>query len=242
MENQKQRPQKNLIFQHSKFQLLTVYDLRLLLLGSCVTIFATLALFWLPTRLIQEANPEWRFISWALGVEVVGLTLCAIYLGKGRGWLGRLAFPICYFLVAVPWPTLIEAPVIQSLTRINSEIVVELLGWVGIPAIQHGNLIEVSTGTVGIDEACSGIRSFQTTLMLSLFFGDYYRLRRLQRWLLLPIGFMLAMALNVGRMSLLTIIAAKKGVAAISDYHDPAGITITVILLRGVMAAGRTLE
>ena len=37
------------------------------------------------------------------------------------------------------------------------------------------------------------------------------------------------MACNVGRMSLLTLIAAKKGTAAISQYHDPAGISITVI-------------
>ena len=53
---------------------------------------------------------------------------------------------------------------------------VEVLGWTGIPAIQHGNLIEVGTGTVGVSEACSGIRSFQTSLMISLFFGEFYRM------------------------------------------------------------------
>ena len=183
---------------------------------------------------LQESNPEWRLVSWALAVEVVGLTLCAISLEKGRGWMRQVAFPICFFLVAVPWPTPVEATVIQSLTRLNSAVVIEVLGWFGIPAIQHGNLIEVVTGTVGIDEACSGIRSLQSTLMVSLFLGEFYRMSGWRRWGLLPVGFILAMALNVCRMSFLTIVAAKKGVAAIAQYHDPAGVTIALACTVGL--------
>jgi exosortase len=201
---------------------------------SVVLLFALLAFLYLPTRLIEEATPEWRLIQWSLGFEAIGLTLCAIFLGSGRGWLRQVAFPICFFFVAIPWPTIIEAPVIQSLTRINSAITVELLGWTGIPAIQHGNLIEVSTGTVGVSEACSGIRSFQTSLMVSLFFGEFYRMKMARRLLLVSAGFVLAMAFNVCRMSFLTMIAAKKGIAAIAQYHDPAGIMITVVCTAGL--------
>ncbi len=193
-----------------------------------------LAFLYLPTRLIEESTPEWRPIQWALGIEAIGLTLCAIYLGAGRGWLRQLAFPICFFFVAIPWPTLIEQPVIQSLTRLNSGVVVEFLGWIGIPAIQHGNLIEVSTGTVGVNEACSGIRSFQTSLMISLFFGEFYSMGLWRRLLLVPAGFLLAMAFNVCRVSFLTVVAAKKGVAAIAEYHDPAGIMITLVCTAGL--------
>lgn len=193
---------------------------------SVVLLFAFLAFLYLPIRLIEAAVPEWRPIEWSLGFEAVGLTLCAIYLGKGRGWLWTLAFPICFFFVAIPWPTPVEGPIIQGLTRASAAIVIELLGWVGVPALQHGNVIEVSTGMVGIDEACSGIRSFQSSLMISLFFGEFYRLSHLRRWLLIPIGFVFSVAFNVCRMSLLTLVAAKRSVAAISQYHDPAGITI----------------
>ena len=201
-----------------------------------VALFATLAFLYLPTRLIEAATPEWRPVQWALGIEAVGLTLCAVSLGKGRGWLRQVAFPLCFFFVAIPWPTAIEQPVIQSLTRINSGIVVEVLGWFGIPAMQHGNLIEVSTGTVGVDEACSGIRSFQTSLMVSLFFGEFYMMSLWRRLLLIPAGFVLAMAFNVCRMTFLTVVAAKKGVAAIAQYHDPAGLMITLVCTAGLWA------
>jgi exosortase len=196
---------------------------------SIILLFALLAFLYLPTRLIEAATPEWRPIQWALGVEAVGLTLCAIYFAKGRNWLKQLAFPICFFLVAIPWPTLIEIPIIQTLTRASANIVVELLGWLDVPAMAHGNVIEVGTGWVGIDEACSGIRSFQSSLMISIFFGEFYGLSRFRRLLLIPLGFIFSMGFNVCRMSLLTFIAAKKGVAAIAEYHDPAGITITIL-------------
>ncbi|HUD46574.1 MAG TPA: exosortase/archaeosortase family protein [Candidatus Baltobacteraceae bacterium] len=201
---------------------------------SEVVWFALLAFLWLPTRLVEEANPEWRLISWALAIDVVALTLLSIRFTLGSAWARWLAFPICFVLVAVPWPTPIEGPLIQSLTRMNSAIVVELLGWAGIPAVQHGNLIEVATGTIGVSEACSGIRSFQTSLMISLFFGEFYRMGLWRRLLLIPAGFIMAMAFNVCRMTFLTLIAAEKGVDAIDKYHDTTGITITLVCTAGL--------
>ncbi len=195
---------------------------------------ALIALLYLPTRLIEAATPEWTAIQWSLGIEAVALTLCAIYLTCGEAKCWQLAFPVCFFFVAIPWPTFIENRVIQSLTRVNSAMAIELLDWFNVPAMQHGNLIEVTTGTVGVDEACSGIRSFQTTLMISLFFGEFYRMNLARRLWLLPAGFVLAMSFNVIRMSILTWIAAKHGIAAISKYHDPTGVTIAVLCTAGL--------
>jgi exosortase/archaeosortase family protein len=130
--------------------------------------------------------------------------------------------------VAVPWPSGLENLLVQSLTRSNVAATVELLGLFDIPALQHGNAIEVSTGVVGIDEACSGIRSLQATLMISLFLGELYRLTVLRRVWLLVLGFVLAFAFNMGRTLLLTGIASARGVGAVASWHDPAGVTILV--------------
>lgn len=125
-------------------------------------------------------------VSWALAGQVIGFRL----LGGGALGPTRLAqcvFPVCLFLVAVPWPYGIEHPVIQGLTRMDTALTIEILGWIGIPAMQHGNVIELTTGSVGIDKACSGIRSLQATLMLSLFFGEFTADQRLTQ-LLPPAG------------------------------------------------------
>lgn len=184
------------------------------------------AFLYLPTRLVEAATPEWRPIEWLLGFEAIGLTLFMIYIMKGKSCLRQLAFPICFFFVAIPWPSLLETPIIQNLSRLNAAMVVEVMGILGVPAMQHGNVIEVSTGTVGINDACSGIRSFQSSLMVSLFLGEFYLMSWRRRILLVPVGCALAMFFNLCRASLLTMIAAKKGIEAISTYHDEAGFTI----------------
>lgn len=200
------------------------------------------ALLWLPTRLVQMANPEWRLASWALALEVVGLTLLCVHLAAGRDRLQQVLFPVCFFLVAVPWPSLFETPLIQGLTRANARLAVEGLGWVGVPAVAHGNVIEVASGVVGIDEACSGIRSFQSTLMISLFLGELCRLAILRRVLFCLAGFALAVLFNAVRTFFLVWIAAREGLAAIQNWHDPAGLSIMLACLVSLWGAGEWLK
>jgi len=241
-----------------------------------------LAFLYLPTRLIQEANPEWRLVSWALALEVIGITLLLLRSTEDGGWgteggggkaetlkaemlksegrrtegggrgtegggrktedggrgteggarftlhASRFTFPLLFFLVAVPWPTFIEGPLVQGLMRANVGVTTELLGALGVPAAPHGNVIEVATGMVGVDDACSGIRSFQATLMISLFFGELYGLTAMRRVLCVLADFSLSFLFNVARTTLLTWVAAHKGTAAIASWHDPAGVTILV--------------
>ena len=111
------------------------------------------ALLYAPTRLIQMANPDWRLVSWALALEVSGLTLLMLRLGVSTlpGFhVSALAFPIGYFLVAVPWPTMVEVPLVQALTRANAGVTVAVVSLLGVPAMQHGNVIEIANGLVGI--------------------------------------------------------------------------------------------
>jgi exosortase len=204
-------------------------------------LFVFLAFLYLPVRLIQAANPEWSLVSWGLALVVIGLTLWFLYfntptLQRFNLSFRDLLFPIGFFLVAVPWPTVLEDPLIQWLTRVDTRATVELVGWFGIPALPHGNVIEVATGMVGISDACSGIRSFQATLMISLFLGELYRLSGIRRAVLCLGGFAMSFLFNLVRMSLLVWVAASHGIAAIANWHDPAGVTILVACFCGLWA------
>ena len=195
-------------------------------------LLAASALLYLPTRFLHEANPIWRLTSLLWAGEVIVITLCFLRLAASARQLpwrfSDFIFPVGFFLVAVPWPSGLENFLIQLLTRWNVSATVELLGWFNIPALAHGNVIEVSRGSVGVDEACSGIRSLQATLMIALFFGDLFRLRWGRRLACVLAGFFLAFLFNVGRTTLLSFVAAKSGAAAVAAWHDPASITILV--------------
>ena len=45
-------------------------------------------------RMVQEANPEWRFVSWALAGIVMGLTLVTVRRVFGSRAVRRFAFPV----------------------------------------------------------------------------------------------------------------------------------------------------
>jgi exosortase len=193
------------------------------------------------TRWIEEANPDWRLVSWALALEVIALSLIGIYFIGGAPRVKHFAFPLLFFLVAVPWPTAIEQAAIQTLTRGIVAATVELLNAFGFPALPHGNVIETATGFVDVDEACSGIRSLQAVLMLALFFGELRRFTVKKRVGLCGIAFALACFFNLGRTVVLSLVAAKQGSAAVQRWHDPAGIIILVSCFVGVWAAAAWL-
>lgn len=182
----------------------------------------------LPLRVIYEINPDWPLISWAFTFLLVGFTLYPFWLAGGRPWVRHFAFPVALILLAVVWPWRIENALTQDLMRVVAGLTVELLGWLGVPAVQQGNLIELSVGMVGVSEACSGIRSFQSSVMAGFLMGELYRLRLLPRAGLVLSGIALAFIFNVIRTLLLTWEVSKNGLASLKKWHDPAGMTIAV--------------
>jgi len=131
-------------------------------------------------------------VSWALALEVTGLTLLLLRMCVGANSARLSPSRSSSFLVAVPWPTVVESPLVRALTSIQHGNDRGIARWVGIPASSAPMSSKIATGVVGIDEACSGIRSLQATLMLSLFFGQLYRLPLVRRPTLLLTGFVLA--------------------------------------------------
>ncbi len=185
----------------------------------------------LPARLIAVANPDWRLLSWTMSLAAVAITLCALHLAGGAPWSRHFAFPVLFFLVAVPWPVQLEQLVVQSLMQADTAITIQILNLIGTLAVQHGNVIELSTGQVGIDDACTGVRSLQATFMVALFLGEFYRLRFGRRLLIVAAGMIIAFVCNVARTLFLCEVAANSGVEAIHRWHDPAGFTILGICL-----------
>ena len=192
------------------------------------------ALLILPLRFLAEANPDWRLLSWVMALVGVMVSLAFTFHIGGWPWLRHFLFPIVFFLVAVPWPVQMEQAIIQNLMRAVTAINVFFLSVAGIPALQHGNVIEVRSGLIGIEEACSGVRSLQATLMVSLFLGEFYSFSALRRIVLIVAGGLLAFFCNLVRTAILVWLGAHHGAKAIEAWHDPAGLTILLVCLFGL--------
>jgi len=202
--------------------------------GFPIALILFCATLFLLIRFLAEANPDWRLLSWLLGLAVVTISLSFLYLTGGRAWLRHFAFPFLFFLVAVPWPVRIEQVIIQDLMRAVTGLNVIFLQLAGVPALQHGNVIEVGSGFIGIEEACSGVRSLQATLMISIFLGELYFFNAIRRIALVIIGAALAFVCNVIRTAILVWVGTNRGITGIEAWHDPAGLTILIVCLFGL--------
>lgn len=202
--------------------------------GPAIAIWLLLALL-LPVRVVQEANPDWRLLGWVLAFDALGVTLLWILQTRGVAWLKHFAFPFCFLLVAVPWPVQLENAIVQAMMRSVASGAVEIAGWFGIGAYQLGNIIQLRNGFVGVDEACSGVKTLQAGIMVALVLGELLHLRRARRFGLLLLGCAWVFLCNVIRATALVFVAAQGGLESLSRWHDAIGTGALVAGMAGML-------
>ena len=185
----------------------------------------------LPIRVIEEANADWRFLSWLLALCVIAFSLLSLIRAGGMKWLRHFAFPVCFPLAAVPWPVPFENMVVQAMMRAVAYVAVEISGWLGVGAYQLGNVIQLRNGFVGVDEACSGVKTLQAGIMVALVLGELLHLSWRRRIALVLLGCSWIFVCNVFRATTLVLVAANSGLEALGRWHDMIG---TAALLCGM--------
>jgi exosortase len=159
----------------------------------------------------------------SLIVIIAGLIL--FHLGKPI--LRAVMFPLAFLLFMVPWPGVVFYAVTFPLQRLAAEQAAWALEMLGVPVLLDGNVIHLAQLSLGVTEACSGIRS-----LISLFAGA-----SAWAYLLLPVGwsmvFFVAATLpitilaNAGRVVLTGLIGQTFGVEYASGFfHEFAGLVI----------------
>ncbi len=117
--------------------------------------------------------------------------------------------------------------------------VMNVLQFLGVPSRQHGNVIELARATVGVEEACSGVRSLLSCLYAGFFFAAWQVRRPLRRLVLVLAAVLLALGMNFLRSLTLTLLA-NAGVNISGTWHDATGFAIlgvTAALIAGLAIA-----
>lgn len=164
----------------------------------------------LPLWIIREANSDWRMLNVALFACAASLSFALIYDYGGLNRLKMLAFPILFFLVAIPWPLATDLQLTQWLQGHVSSLIVNILLLMEHEVSLLGNVIDIGVfGQVGVDEACSGIHGLQASLVVSLFLGFHYRLGIIHRIIFCFAGIAVALSLNLIRAFSLAFVKIK---------------------------------
>ena len=188
-------------------------------------------------RMLSEANFGFPLLICLHGIILLGICYAALILFSGWSTWRSLAFPLFLMLVALPWPSRVEIYVIQSLTHIVTQLVVAVINLIGYPAQAMGNTIRVLDEHVGVDEACSGIRSLQALIVVALCLGEFFNFRIGRRLLMLAAAVAISMLFNGLRAILLTLVTINGTEEKFDFWHDFLGnfnAIICGILLFGV--------
>jgi len=200
-----------------------------LLLPAGLTCTAVV-LFGLAGLLAASVGWEHALVDFLLAAATSSALLAGLVCLAGRrtravpfNWISLTAAGI--WLLASPLPN-------GTYTRVT----LELQGWIsggvmhglhllGIPAHRHGNIIELARTSVGVEEACSGIRSLLSCLYAGCFFAAW-RVRTVAgRVLLIGLAPVLAIAMNFVRSFTLTLLA-NAGIKIEGLWHDVTGYAV----------------
>jgi len=118
-----------------------------------------------------------------------------------------------------------------------SEGVLRTLHLLGIAAVRHGNIIDLANASVGVEEACSGIRSLISCVFAGLFFSATLVTRPWARVVIIALSAPIALAMNFLRSLLLTLLA-NNHVDIAGTWHDVTGFAVlgTTAVILGAIA------
>lgn len=188
-----------------------------------------------PCEILIRANPDWRAAFWFYGLVAFGGSLVWLSASGGWRWAAWFTPALTLLFLAIPWLTIIEQPVIQTLSRLVAASAAEVANLSGIPATFEGNTIALANGIrLGVEDACSGLRSLQAAVMAAWFLGELVRLNWVKRLTLLLAGCVLAVVLNSVR-AILLVTAAAGGTHGLQleTFHDRvgAGTALTLFII-----------
>jgi len=163
-----------------------------------------------------------------------------LVLVLGAAWLGfadqRVRFiplnwpaavAVALWIFAAPPPPGTYARLAFFMQTLVTDGVVRVLGTFGIAAYQNGNVIELARTSVGVSEACSGVRSLISCTVAGLFLSAALVRRPLNRALVIILSPAIGLAMNFLRSLLLTLLA-NAGVDIEVHWHDVTGGSILV--------------
>lgn len=146
-------------------------------------------------------------------------------------WISLTA--IFLWLLVAPLPHGTYMRLTLQLQAWVTSSVIHALHLFGVPARQSGNVIHLATASVGVEEACSGIRSLLSCVYAGFFFAAWLVRSRAGRTVLIVSAPLLAIGMNFVRSLVLTLMV-NAGLKIEGFWHDATGFAIlglTAIIL-----------
>ena len=224
--------------------------------GFVVPLFSAYCI-WQARRTIAALTPQvnasgmWLLLA-GLGTLVLGTLAGEYFLSRaslvlvlaglalfllGRRVFAYLAFPIAYLLFMIPVPAVIYNSLAFPLQGLAARFSVWVLDRLSIPALLDGHIIRLSHMTLGVTEACSGLHSLVSLLALATAWSYLAVPRKGLRVLLVAAAVPIAIAANMLRVVLTSLLCEIFGPGAAEGFfHSFSGLLVFLVSLAALVS------
>lgn len=156
-------------------------------------------------------------------------------------------FPALIWMLSAPMLSVLDNKLRVLLMNKVTVIVFGVFDFLGYELERQGNVLILPEGSVGVEEACSGIRSLTGCLFVGAFFGAVFMHKFWKKLLMIFLGMSFAVMMNLIRSMFLTIWSYHFGsnaidaewslpiIGNIGTVHDVTGISIMILTGVGLM-------
>jgi exosortase D (VPLPA-CTERM-specific) len=193
-----------------------------------------IVLFWL-----GELGGEYFTIYVSSWLMLVGL--CLLHLGRQK--LKKIGFPLFFILTMFPVPNFINTRLMLELRLISSKLGVAMIQVYGLPVAREGNIIDLGFTKLQVVDACSGLHSLISLIVLCLLIVYFFKDHIWKRVVLLLSSIPLAIVTNSMRIAMTAVLYKHFGSkVAEGFFHQFSGLLIFAICIPILLIEMKVLE
>ena len=184
----------------------------------------------LPSILLHVVATAWQvgFLSgFALLGVMGGLTLTLF----GGEVFRVVLFPIVFLLFMVPLPEVLIDKISFNMKLMAAQAATGVLDLIGLAAVRRGSYIRIPKGMLVVDNVCSGLKYLISLMAFAALYAHISSVKRWGKALLFAMSIPIAFVANVGRVTLMVMVAYRWGVHTTEQwyFHDLFGFVLFVI-------------
>jgi exosortase len=169
-------------------------------------------------------------------ISLVGVTAGTVLFVWGWRHVRILLFPILFLLLMVPLPAILFNQIAFPLQLVASQAGEVVIATAGIPVLREGNVLHLPSQTLEVAEACSGIRSLVSLLMLAIVLGYFTERRTGVRVLIAFAAIPIAILANAARVAGTGLAAEWVSPAAAEGFfHTFSGWLLFVVAFAALL-------
>jgi len=229
--------------------------------GFLVPLFAAYFV-WERRRSLAAARPQPTAFGAGVVVLSLGLFLAGVFAAElfltrvsllfllagvvlfvwGPTHLKLFSFPVAFLLLMIPLPAILFNQIAFPLQLTASRVGEVMIAAAGIPVLRDGNILQLPGRTLEVAEACSGIRSLISLLMLSILLGYFTETSSVRRTVIALAAVPLAIATNAIRVAGTGVASQWIGPSAADGFfHTFSGWLLFLVTCGALMLLQRVL-